>query len=290
MGWSFLQRQSIGRWPSIFPTLCRGVVCGRLGRRFFIHGGAANSLDGGSGSDTLVGGGIDNFIAGGAGADHLGRRRRQRHRVLVLVDQCRGDRSTNGFASGGAEIGTDTLTSIENATGGAGDDYLFGDSRRQRAERRRRQRCHLWRRRRRHHQHRRRPANYVEAGLRRRHRHRRHRHRRRLRRRRQRHAQRRRRQRHPVRRDRRRHAESAATASICCTSTAPTASASRAARMPTISWSPTPSAASTSRPTTSRTGSATPTATRSTPPAPATLVYMRGADGDDTLTGGTGGD
>lgn len=93
-----------------------------------LAGGAGNDLlDGGAGNDTLSGGEDDDILIGGAGNDTL--------------DGGVGS-DTASYASGSAAVrvslaitgaqatsggGTDTLTGIENLTGGTGADLLVGD-------------------------------------------------------------------------------------------------------------------------------------------------------------------
>lgn len=79
-----------------------------------------NVLDGGDGDDTLVGGsgeGDDTYI-GGAGTDTV---------VYSSATQSITVNLAEGWASG-AEIGNDTLISIENVVGGSGNDTLIGDA------------------------------------------------------------------------------------------------------------------------------------------------------------------
>ena len=87
---------------------------------------AANMLEGGNGDDQLHGGGGNDTLIGGAGADQLfgdGGTNTASYRgstsgvTVDLVTQT---------ASGGDATG-DTLNSIQNATGGLGDDILHGN-------------------------------------------------------------------------------------------------------------------------------------------------------------------
>lgn len=89
---------------------------GPLGDAIF-GGTGRDRLLGGDGRDTLQGGPGDDQIDGGPGTD-LGAW--WEHTMSVAIDLQKGE------ASAGAE--RDTLTSIENATGGRGDDLLVGDS------------------------------------------------------------------------------------------------------------------------------------------------------------------
>ena len=86
------------------------------------------NIVGGAGDDTLTGDGADNTfeglagddaLAGGAGSDTAAYTRAT---TAVTVDL------GAGTASGGADVGTDTLDSIENAVGGAADDTLVGSN------------------------------------------------------------------------------------------------------------------------------------------------------------------
>jgi Ca2+-binding RTX toxin-like protein len=98
-------------------------------------GGGPDDVLGGAGNDTLSGGSGNDFVRGGTGDD------------TVLAgpgndnEDGGGGRDTIDFtattagvvvhlAAGtaqGVEIGTDTLSSFENAVGGSGDDQIFGD-------------------------------------------------------------------------------------------------------------------------------------------------------------------
>jgi Ca2+-binding RTX toxin-like protein len=99
-------------------------------------GAAADDIDGGEGDDTLEAGAGDDRVSGGAGDD------------TVVGGDGAGDDSYDGGAdidtvtyksstlgvtvdlaagtANGAEIGSDTLTDIEYATGGAGNDDIAG--------------------------------------------------------------------------------------------------------------------------------------------------------------------
>lgn len=85
------------------------------GRDLLDGGDDADVLDGGAGDDVLIGGHGDDVLRGGAGADTADY---SRCGAAVSVDLARG-RATGD--------GTDTLSSIENATGSMGDDTLTGN-------------------------------------------------------------------------------------------------------------------------------------------------------------------
>jgi Ca2+-binding RTX toxin-like protein len=73
---------------------------------------------GGSGADTFRGDGANNVLDGGAGTDTADY---SPTTLGIAVNLATGTAT-------GAEIGTDTLTAIENVTGGSGDDTIDGDS------------------------------------------------------------------------------------------------------------------------------------------------------------------
>ena len=77
-----------------------------------------DALSGGDGDDRLIGGGGNDALDGGAGSDTASY---SSATAAVTVDL------GAGTASGDATLGTDTLTGIENAVGGAGNDTLIGD-------------------------------------------------------------------------------------------------------------------------------------------------------------------
>ncbi|MBS7789504.1 hypothetical protein KTR66_05835, partial [Roseococcus sp. SDR] len=92
-----------------------GLTIGALGGA--LRGGdEADSLAGGSGADTLTGGAGDDELSGGAGSDTVDFSSVSSGVVVDLQA---------GTASGDGE---DILTSIENATGGSGSDFLFGSA------------------------------------------------------------------------------------------------------------------------------------------------------------------
>ena len=83
---------------------------------------------GGSGNDTIVGNAADNKLVGRAGSDTLdggagtdtADYSSATHAVTVDLGA--------GTASGGAEVGTDTLISIEDAVGGSANDTITGNA------------------------------------------------------------------------------------------------------------------------------------------------------------------
>jgi serralysin len=91
-------------------------------------GAVIENAIGGSGADTIIGNAADNRLVGGAGNDSLdggaGSDTADYASATVAVTANLGA----GTASGGAQVGTDTLISIENAIGGSGADNLTGSS------------------------------------------------------------------------------------------------------------------------------------------------------------------
>ena len=103
------------------------VLTGWLGNDTLIGGGGGNDiLRGGEGDDTLNGGEGDDTLEGGAGADTitggLGSDTLSYAGSVEPVDI----RLKTGYASGGHAEGDD-YSSVENVTGGRGDDRLAGD-------------------------------------------------------------------------------------------------------------------------------------------------------------------
>ncbi len=97
-----------------------------------LSGGAGNdTLIGGAGNDTLIGGAGSNTLIGGAGIDTASYAAEKADVTATLTDAAPGSTESGGTVThGGASpaSGTDTLVSIENVTGGAGDDKLTGNS------------------------------------------------------------------------------------------------------------------------------------------------------------------
>jgi len=105
------------------------ALFGDNGNDVIFGGDGEDSLDGGAGSDLLVGGaGNDTLIDGGGawndtyfgdtGVDTVNYSSATQ---AIVVDLAAG-------TANGADIGSDTLTDIENVVGGAGDDTLLGDA------------------------------------------------------------------------------------------------------------------------------------------------------------------
>ena len=82
-------------------------------------GAGAQSLVGGDGDDTLIGGDGNDTLTGGVGIDTASYATAT---LAVTVNLS----TPTGTATGGA--GSDTLTLIENVTGGAGDDSITGSA------------------------------------------------------------------------------------------------------------------------------------------------------------------
>src|SRR5215510_959929 len=93
-------------------------VEGGLGNDIIRGDAGANRLLGGDGDDRLAGRGGDDFLDGGNGSDTAAYALTT---LGVTVDLVAG-------IATGAEIGTDTLVSIENVEGGLGSDIIRGDA------------------------------------------------------------------------------------------------------------------------------------------------------------------
>jgi serralysin len=93
---------------------------GGTGNDNLIGNQADNVLNGNNGDDTLRGGAGNDALNGGAGVDTADWSDATSKVVVVLS-------STGGDAVTVAGLGTDTLTSIENLTGGSADDILNGN-------------------------------------------------------------------------------------------------------------------------------------------------------------------
>ena len=114
--------------PTTTGTL---IVNGGTGNDTITTRDGADTINGGDGTDTVnAGGGNDTVIGtadtvndsytGGTGTDTID------YSALTALQNVSVNLGS-GFASG-ASIGTDTLSSFENANGGAGNDSLFGSS------------------------------------------------------------------------------------------------------------------------------------------------------------------
>ncbi|HJV53156.1 MAG TPA: hypothetical protein VJ652_16935, partial [Noviherbaspirillum sp.] len=102
-------------------------VTGGSGNDTITGGGGDNLLSGGAGNDSLDGGAGDDTLAGGSGND-------------TLTGGSGNDTADYGDDAGGVAVdldagtgtdgngGTDTLTDIENVTGGAGNDTISGNA------------------------------------------------------------------------------------------------------------------------------------------------------------------
>ncbi|MBL8701647.1 MAG: calcium-binding protein [Alphaproteobacteria bacterium] len=95
------------------------VLVGGLGRDTISGGDGNDILIGAVGNDTLIGGAGDDNLVGGSGIDMASYRTST---AGVTVDlSVSGPQDTGG-------AGVDNLVSIENVTGGTGDDVLTGDA------------------------------------------------------------------------------------------------------------------------------------------------------------------
>ncbi len=93
------------------------VIDGEAGNDM-LHGGAGDDeLIGGAGDDILVGGVGDDVLDGGEGNDT----------AAYLIDTAGVTVDLSTGEAFGDEAGADTLTDIENVTGGKGDDTLIGN-------------------------------------------------------------------------------------------------------------------------------------------------------------------
>jgi Ca2+-binding RTX toxin-like protein len=96
------------------------------GSKNSLDGGAGNDvLDAGAGDDTLLGGEGTDILIGGLGDDSLSGGAGDDQVDYSSVKSKLNINLTSGKASG---IGTDTLTSIEDAVGGAADDVIKGNT------------------------------------------------------------------------------------------------------------------------------------------------------------------
>lgn len=105
----------------------RDTLYGEAGNDSLYGGRNDDTLVGGSGNDHLYGQDDNDILNGGAGNDELDGGYGQdtadysdaHHSVLASIDK--------GYARG-IDVGSDTLWSIENITGGDGNDILHGDN------------------------------------------------------------------------------------------------------------------------------------------------------------------
>jgi Ca2+-binding RTX toxin-like protein len=95
------------------------VLSGGAGEDFLNGGAAADTLNGGSGRDVIVGGAGNDAINGGGDIDTADFSDKTTGVVIVLI-------AGAGTAIIGSE--TDSLASIENLSGGLGNDALAGDN------------------------------------------------------------------------------------------------------------------------------------------------------------------
>ncbi|MFL6764149.1 MAG: beta strand repeat-containing protein [Sphingomicrobium sp.] len=93
-------------------------VTGGSGNDSITGDGGANRLVGGGGNDLLVGGAGDDYLDGGSGTDRVDY---SAATTAVTVNLATGTAS-------GTQIGTDTLVSIEQVTGGSNSDTLTGSA------------------------------------------------------------------------------------------------------------------------------------------------------------------
>lgn len=103
------------------------AVLGGSGNDTLTGDGGANTLNGGAGDDLLNGGAGNDTLIGGAGADQLnGGAGRDTANYAGASANLSIDLAAK-TASGG-EANGDTLSSIENASGGSGDDTIVGNN------------------------------------------------------------------------------------------------------------------------------------------------------------------
>lgn len=95
-------------------------LLGGAGNDVLTGDGNGNVLDGGNGNDTLVGGVGSDTLIGGAGIDLANYAANTAAQGIVA-------NLATGTASDGLSGGTDSLVTIENVTGGAGNDHITGN-------------------------------------------------------------------------------------------------------------------------------------------------------------------
>ena len=93
-------------------------VIGSSGNDVLIGSNLADEIFGGAGNDQIAGLGGDDFLDGGSGVDTVTYAGTTQG---VIVDLAAGTAT-------GAEIGSDTLSAIENVIGGSGDDVITGNA------------------------------------------------------------------------------------------------------------------------------------------------------------------
>jgi len=84
-------------------------------------GGGNDQIAGGAGNDELIGGAGNDILNGGVGFDCAEYGDASSNLTINL-----GDGKVNGTATGGADVGSDSLISIEQACGGSGNDTIKG--------------------------------------------------------------------------------------------------------------------------------------------------------------------
>jgi Ca2+-binding RTX toxin-like protein len=97
------------------------------GKDHLAGGGADDALEGGGGNDSIFGGAGDDLIVGGSGAGddhHTGGSGIDLVRYTSAVSDIVVDLAAG--KANGREIGSDTLSEIEQVIGGQGDDYIHG--------------------------------------------------------------------------------------------------------------------------------------------------------------------
>lgn len=97
----------------------KDTIYGEAGNDFLVGGGGADKLFGGDGDDILQGGPGNDILNGGKGRDTADYSSFNKRVVIDL-----GKKSNTHTTKQG---GTDTFISIENVTGGSGNDKLSGD-------------------------------------------------------------------------------------------------------------------------------------------------------------------
>lgn len=97
--------------------------------RLFGEGGN-DTLDGGGGDDLLQGGAGSDTIDGGTGTDTIDYSDRTggiRVNLAAYRTDTRGNGTVEEYDTNGVLVSTDTVTNIENITGGSGNDYIRGN-------------------------------------------------------------------------------------------------------------------------------------------------------------------